>query len=1207
MGYNIYGALGDDTLVDYTNLPEATVITNVTAVAAGGYHSLYLQTDGTLWGSGDEEYGQLGNGISGENNFDMPITTNVHVMVLASNVTSVSAGYFHTMFIATNGSLWATGDDSNGELGDSRGGTGVMTNMPEMIVASNVTSVAAGLYSTFFIMTNGSLWAMGRQAYGELGDGVAGQSGGYFTNKPELIVNSNVAAVATGGDHSLYVTSNGFLYAMGYDGYGELGDTNGGFIGGNPQYVTRPEMITNGVTAVAAGADHSLFIMTNGSLWAMGNNEWGQLGNGNTNNQYAPVMIEPSNVTAIACGQNHSLFLMSDGSLWGMGSDFYGELGNGQSTNGTYFGFDTPQLIASNVTSISAGQYFSTYVAPVPPAPQILVYDGITNIVNNQITPIYFPTVLQDSTPPVVVITVTNPGVLPLTLGPPTVGSVFGIVTNPPASIPGGGSGMFAVQMATTNPQTFNSQVSFTNNVDGRTPYTFPISGTVTGIPGLVVYFSNNIIVTNGQSTIDFGSAPLNATGPSIVFVISNSGAANLQLGTATVSPGYVITSHSAANVAFDSFTTLGIQMATTNSGTINGTVSFTNNVAGASPFTFSLTGTVTTTVSQPAIAVSYGTNFIVNGQTNAVSFGAAQQNTTGPIITFTVTNPGAATLDLGQPTVGSNFTVVTNPPATIVAGGSGTFSVQLLTTALGAWSNNLALSNNVPGNNPFAFPLAGVVISVTNSPGVPSSNTIIVTSYPPEGGTAGVINSNAGNLYPAGSVQSLQATPANGFQFVGWEGNDDIGGSSNPLQVTADANLFITAYFTAVSSSNLIVTVNTNGSGSVAPDLNNQDLKKGRRYTLTAEADAGNLFLNWTGSIATNRNPLTFVAESNMVLQANFASNIFLTLQGTYYGLFTNTNSIAVDSAGMLKALKVTAKGAYTGDLLLGGAAYPLSGIFSGNGRATNLIKRPAAAGGAVTVAMKVFYSNSIAQVGGAVIGTNNGALWVADLNGNLTDTNQPAGQYTMLVEPDTNSMPPTNSPGGYSYALITNHLGTAKITGALADGTTLSQTVGVGGDHSIPVYSSLYNGKGLLLGWINLDPSNANNVSLTWINPGGHTVLYKSGFTNSLSAAQILVSQWTTPTDFSALTNLSHLITVGDTNGAVDAGIDVSSSGKITGVPTSENVSGAVTPKTGLVTVTIRVGEARATVHGALLTPTNGGGYILNATSSTAVQLGP
>src|SRR6266566_4769739 len=83
------------------------------------------------------------------------------------------------------------------------------------------------------------------------------------------------------------------------------------------------------VTNIAAGYGHSLFLKSDGSLWAMGFNPEGQLGDGTSNNTNAPEQIVAGGVTAIAAGYFHSLFLKSDGSLWTMGYNDYGQLGDG--------------------------------------------------------------------------------------------------------------------------------------------------------------------------------------------------------------------------------------------------------------------------------------------------------------------------------------------------------------------------------------------------------------------------------------------------------------------------------------------------------------------------------------------------------------------------------------------------------------------------------------------------------------------------------------------------------------------------------------------------------------------------------------------------------------------------------------------------------------------------------------------------------------
>jgi alpha-tubulin suppressor-like RCC1 family protein len=295
-------------------------------MALGSDYSLFVMSDGSVWGMGDNGLGALGL-----TNYYWGVSQPVQIPL--TNVVAIAAGFGHSLFLKSDGSLWGVGDDTSGQLGDGAYYSEIPQGprQPEQIVCSGVTKIAAGFSFSLFLKSDGSLWAMGDNTFGELGDGTPLDSGSIIqTNLPEEIVASNVTAIAAGVIHSLFLKSDGSLWGMGYNRNGQLGD-------GTYATAIRPELIVaSNVTAIAAGGYHSLFLKSDGSLWAMGDDSYGQLGDGNYNgvatpwlNTNQPEEIVASNVTAIAAGQYHSLFIKSDGSLWAMGDNFYGELGDG--------------------------------------------------------------------------------------------------------------------------------------------------------------------------------------------------------------------------------------------------------------------------------------------------------------------------------------------------------------------------------------------------------------------------------------------------------------------------------------------------------------------------------------------------------------------------------------------------------------------------------------------------------------------------------------------------------------------------------------------------------------------------------------------------------------------------------------------------------------------------------------------------------------
>lgn len=273
---------------------------------------------------GVEAWGYDGTGQLGDNATSprpAPITWGGNGFT--SGVSAVAAGSGFSL-VVKNGSLYAAGDNAYGQLGD--GGT-IATGIPKRITTlSNVKSVAAGSSFSLAVVQSGQLYAWGNNAYGSVGDNSTTQR-----NTPTRITGlTHVSAIAAGQHHSLAV-QNGGVYAWGQNIFGQLGD--GGVSQGQSNAPVRIDAthLTN-VTAVAGGTYHSLALQ-NGAVWAWGANLYGELGDGTRIQRYVPITVGTltSGVTSIAAGSYFSL-AVQDGNVWAWGVNTMNQLGDGTTT-----------------------------------------------------------------------------------------------------------------------------------------------------------------------------------------------------------------------------------------------------------------------------------------------------------------------------------------------------------------------------------------------------------------------------------------------------------------------------------------------------------------------------------------------------------------------------------------------------------------------------------------------------------------------------------------------------------------------------------------------------------------------------------------------------------------------------------------------------------------------------------------------------------
>ena len=340
-GANWYGQLGDGQGGDDNdNANRSRPIeigewTKWQAVTAGGFHSLAITREGDFWAWGANWFGQLGDGTNGSTLYDLEANRNKPVRIGADDDwVSIAAGAFHSLALKSDGSIWAWGTNSYGQLGD---GSEEDRNTPVRVGQdTDWARIGAGENYSLAIKENGVLWGWGRNHIGQLGDGTREAK-----NRPARLHEFTgwerpVGAGNIDGGHMLMIHGDGSLWAAGNNFNGQVGDGRSGFSGHQWDAHTLVQIGDGGEWRAAAGGGwHSIAVQRDGSLWGWGRNAQGELGTGTGEHSNAPVRAgEENDWLEVGAGHGHSLGLKQDGTLWAWGYNFFGQLGNGTSGTG---------------------------------------------------------------------------------------------------------------------------------------------------------------------------------------------------------------------------------------------------------------------------------------------------------------------------------------------------------------------------------------------------------------------------------------------------------------------------------------------------------------------------------------------------------------------------------------------------------------------------------------------------------------------------------------------------------------------------------------------------------------------------------------------------------------------------------------------------------------------------------------------------------
>lgn len=320
-GSNAFGGLSGGGSPNFQLVPQQFPgLTDVVAVSVGRAHTIVLKSDGTVWGWGDNSWGQLGDGTLA------PRVSPVQVLGLPAGVIAISAGLDHNLALTVAGAVWAWGSNTVFQLGPN--GPSMFGALPVQVVGLSccAVAIAAGGTHSLALLNNRTAVAWGNGEFGQLASGFSYNSAQPMpVRRADMQVLPSITSLAAGRYHSLFLCG-GSVWKTGYNGAASAIDFAAVQVSG-----------LSGVRAVAAGGNHSLALLGDGTVRAWGLNSNGQLGNNSTANAVSPVTVVASSSTSgalccvrsIAAGGFYSLALLEDGTVRGWGHNGEAQLGNG--------------------------------------------------------------------------------------------------------------------------------------------------------------------------------------------------------------------------------------------------------------------------------------------------------------------------------------------------------------------------------------------------------------------------------------------------------------------------------------------------------------------------------------------------------------------------------------------------------------------------------------------------------------------------------------------------------------------------------------------------------------------------------------------------------------------------------------------------------------------------------------------------------------
>lgn len=313
-GINCGQTLGDSAFND-ENSPTPRLIPElfgIKSIVNSECHALALVNENNLITWGTNYMGDLG--VGSDDYTEYPITG-----LDLDSITQIAAGEYSSMAVKSNGHVYAWGSNYHGQLG--MGTSSDSYNTPTEIPSiNNVAMVAVGNLHSLFLKEDSTVWACGDNSYGSLGDGTT-----ISKSLPVKVYGlSNIIKIVAGFEYSVALRNDGTVWAWGDNTYGQCGDSL-------IVPITVPTQITglNEIRDISCGQSHCLFLDSNGSVWSIGYNGSGQLGDGTSISRSSPIFVSGiNNIYQISAGNYYSGAISYKGQVWLWGLNDDGEIGN---------------------------------------------------------------------------------------------------------------------------------------------------------------------------------------------------------------------------------------------------------------------------------------------------------------------------------------------------------------------------------------------------------------------------------------------------------------------------------------------------------------------------------------------------------------------------------------------------------------------------------------------------------------------------------------------------------------------------------------------------------------------------------------------------------------------------------------------------------------------------------------------------------------